>query len=132
MPLRSLILDHLWLKLFSLVLATLIWMAVHANLTDDPAAARKTTRQFLDRPVLLLTETAARKAFRLEPAQASIFVQGRADVLNMLREEDIQVFVRLNSSRPADTAPVRVHVPAGVTVFHINPLTVAIKPAEPR
>ena len=94
MSARSFIFDHVWLKLFSLILATLIWMAVHTNLADDPAAARKSTRQFLDHPILLLTETAGRRAYRLEPARANVFVQGRADLLNMLKDEDIQAIFR--------------------------------------
>jgi YbbR domain-containing protein len=130
MPWRPLIFDHGWLKLISFVLAALIWFAVHATVGVDPAAGRKMTREFLHRPVLLLAETAAHQAFQVEPAYVNVFVQGSVNLLNELKEQDIQVFVSLPEGRTSGTAPVRVHVPVGVTVSYIHPLTVSIRTAD--
>jgi len=130
MPLRPLIFDHGWLKLFSLVLAALIWFAVHASVGVDPTSGRKMTREFLQRPVLLLSESGAHQAFMVEPAYINVFVQGPVNLLNELKEQDVQVFVRLVEGRPAGAAPVRVHVPAGVNVSHFDPLTVTIRTVD--
>jgi YbbR domain-containing protein len=130
MPWRPLIFDHGWLKVISLVLAALIWLAVHSTVGVDPTAGPKATREFLHRPVLLLAETAAHQAFLVEPAYIDVFVQGPATMLNALKEQEVQVFVRLTDGRTSGTAPVRVHVPSGLTVMHSDPLTVIIKPMD--
>jgi YbbR domain-containing protein len=128
MPLRSLILDHFWLKLFALILASLIWLTVRANL--GPAAG-ETTRTFANRPILLLTDSAEHVAMVANPSRASVTVQGSAALLRELSEHDIHVYVRLNEQRQAGgELPVHAHTPPGAIVVLVAPATTAVRPAD--
>ena len=126
MPIRSLILDHLGLKIFSLILGTLIWMAVRTNFAN-PAEADRT---FTNRPILVLTDNAEHSAVVVNPNQASVTVRGSASLMQLLKDEDVQVFVRLSEKHHLTSElPVHVHVPAGATVVLLTPATAAVKPA---
>ncbi len=126
MPIRSLILDHLGLKIFSLILGTLIWLAVKANFANPSEA----DRAFVNRPILVLTDTAEHSAVVVNPNQASVTVRGSASLMQIIKEEDVHVFVRLSEKRPfTGELPVHVHVPAGANVVLLTPATAAVKPA---
>jgi YbbR domain-containing protein len=128
MPLRSLILDHFWLKLLSLILASLIWLTVRANVGT---AAGETTRTFANRPILLLTDSAEHVAMAANPSRASVTVQGSAALLRELSEHDIHVYVRLNEQRQAGgELPVHAHTPPGAMVVLVAPATTTVKPAD--
>lgn len=127
MPLRSLILDHFWLKLISFVLAVLIWLTVRSDLGSSSA---DTTRAFPNCPVLVLTDNAEHVAVVANPARASVTVRGPAALLNELSERDIHVYVRLNDPRQVNgVLPVHAHVPSGASVVRVTPETATIKPA---
>lgn len=126
MPLRSLILDHFWLKLISLVLAILIWLTVKADLGTGSAEA---IRAFPNCPVLVLTDHAEHVAVVASPSQTSVAVRGPAALLNELTEQDIHVYVRLNDPRQLNgVLPIHAHVPSGANVVRITPDTASIKP----
>jgi YbbR domain-containing protein len=128
MPLRTLILDHFWLKLISLVLAVLIWLTVRADLGSSTV---ESTRPFPNRPILVLTDKAEHVAVVANPIHASITVRGQAALLNELSEQDIHVYVRLHDPRQVGGEfPVHAHVPSGATVILITPATATIKPAD--
>ena len=85
MALRSLILDHFWLKLFSLILATLIWLTVR-----DSGVSSDATRTFVNRPILVLTDKSQHTAVTVNPSVASVTVRGPASFINELTEQEIQ------------------------------------------
>jgi len=127
MPLRSFILNHFWLKLISLVLATLIWLTVRADL-GSPSAD---TRSFPNRPILVLTDQAEHVALVANPARATVMVRGPAALLNEVSEQDIHVYVRLHDPRQVGgELPIHAHVPSGASVILITPGTATIKPAD--
>jgi len=126
MLIRSLILDHLGLKIFSLVLGTLIWLAVKTNFAN-PAEADRT---FANRPILVLTDSAQHSAVVVNPNQATVTVRGSASLMQLLKDEDIHVFVRLSEKQQLTSElPVHVHAPAGAAVVLLTPATAAVKPA---
>ena len=128
MPLRSFILDHLWLKAISLILAVLIWLTVRADLGSASAGA---TRTFSNRPILLLSDKAEHVALVANPAGATVTVRGPAALLNELSEQDIHVYVRLHDPRQVGgELPIHAHVPSGAAVILITPDTATIKPAD--
>ena len=134
MSLRSIVLDHFWLKLFSLILATLIWLAVWANLHNDTlfprrGVASEVPRTFLNRPIMVLTDVADRPAVSVTPTQASVTVRGPATLMQALKDEDIEVFVRLGDRRRfTGDLPLHVHVPAGANVEAVTPAIAAVRP----
>lgn len=123
MPLRSYFLDHLWLKLFSLILATLLWLTIRSNLDQD---TREVTRRFDNVAVALLSDTAERRTFALDPAQVSVTVKGPKAVIDGLG--DIHAYVEL-ASHAGNTGNYTVEVlaPAGVTVVLVSPRTVFVR-----
>src|SRR5262245_4775485 len=127
MPIRSLLLDHLGLKIFSLILGMLIWLAVRTNFAGPAAEADRT---FVSRPILVLTDSAEHSAVVVNPNQASVTVRGSASLMQLLKDEDIHVFVRLSEKHQfTGELPVHVHAPAGATVVLLTPATAAVKPA---
>lgn len=136
MALRDLILKHFWLKLFSVILAGLIWLAISANLGKEvlsPAAGAKTDalRTFSQCPVLLMTATTDHHAYTVEPSQVSVIVRGPAAVVDQLQEREIHTYVESKTPRdPTGETPVKVHAPQGVIVVHVSPQNVTIKIAE--
>ena len=126
MPLRSIFAHHFWLKLLSLVLASLIWLTVKANLGTTGGDA---TRTFINRPILLLTDSAEHVAMIASPNQASVTVRGPALLIQEMTDQDVHVYVRLHErSQTSGEFPVHAHVPAGATVALVTPLTATVKP----
>lgn len=127
MPLRSIFAHQFWLKLLSLVLASLIWLTVKANLGSTGGEA---TRTFNNRPIMLLTDGAEHVAMVSSPNQASVTVRGPALLIQEMSDQDVHVFVRLHDrNQMSGEMPVHAHVPAGATVAMVSPLTATIKPA---
>lgn len=127
MPLRSIFAHHFWLKLLSLVLASLIWLTVKANLGTTGGEA---TRTFINRPIMLLTDSAEHVAMVASPNQASVTVRGPALLIQEMADQDVHVYVRLHErNQLSGELPVHAHVPAGATVALVTPLTASVKPA---
>ena len=127
MPLRSIFAHHFWLKLLSVVLAFLIWLTVKANIGTSAGEA---TRTFVNRPVLLLTDSAEHVAMVANPNQASVTVRGPALLIQELTDQDVHVYVRLHDrSQVAGELPVHAHVPSGASVALVTPATATVRPA---
>ena len=123
MPARSLFLDHVWLKAFSLILATLLWLTVHSNVERE---TRQETRTFDHEPVALLTDSSEHRTFVLDPAYVSVSVTGPKTVIDSLK--DIHAYVEL-ASHAGNTGnyTVEIHVPAGVAIVLVTPKTIFVR-----
>ena len=138
MSLRAFIQHNFWLKLFSFVLATLIWFAIHFGIKGDfklpqNAITTPSTREFSRRPVRILTRSGDNRVFRVEPDQVFVRVTGEAAVLRELSPQNIAVFVDLANVRSAreTNQRVRLDIPVGVTVITIAPRAVNIEQTYP-
>ena len=125
MSLRSLLFDQLWLKIFSLVLAMLIWLAVRGNLSKGE---NDTVRKFRHLPVMLLTDANERRALVVEPEVVDVTVRGPAGLLDDLSERDIEAFVRVQGGRDMGTFTVEIHTPPGVHLFLLTPGRALVRP----
>jgi|SRR6185503_6235413 hypothetical protein len=129
MSLRSFFVEHLWLKAFSLVLATLIWLIIHGNLERE---THEETKRFDHQPVALLIDPSERRAFVLDPAEVSVTVKGPKTVIDRLK--DVHAYVELAShAGNMGNYNVEVHVPADpadVTVVLVTPRTVFLRQAD--
>jgi len=131
MSLRPFIFQNLWLKLFSLILAILIWLAIQSNQSDHqllhllfPAQTRE-----LQCPITVMTTPVTRSVLRIEPGTVAVKVRaGDAAVLKNLRPESIQAYVRLpdlpNLSR---LLRVEVIVPRDVSLKEVIPEQVYVQ-----
>jgi hypothetical protein len=126
MSLRSFFSEHLWLKAFSLVLATLIWLTIRGNLEKE---TRQETRRLERQTVALLTDASERRAFVLDPEEVSVTVKGPKTLIDSL--SDVRAFVELAShSGNMGNYNVVVHAPAGVTVLFVSPSSVFVRQVE--
>lgn len=135
MAFRDYILDRFWLKLFSFILATLIWFTVSS--TNRPEGrgiagiwGRGDTRELV-RPVRLLMLPTTRRSFKVEPGEVRITVRGKPADLERLGPSDVQAQVSLiDAVDSAASYPVDArNVPRTVEVVEIVPSMVM---AEPR
>ena len=135
MSLHDLIFKNFWLKLFSFVLATLIWFTIWSNLENESRlpwrlARVARDREFLNRPVMILARANETNMFRVAPNSVNVTVRGSQLLLNQLKEGDLQVFVRpAGPGEPAGSLPVQVYAAKGLTVVHIEPRSVMLEAA---
>jgi hypothetical protein len=133
---RDVILNNLPLKVFSLVLAALVWLVLE---TYQQTGSRVVTNLLhptesreVRRPVALLAGVAAHRAVAIEPAEVTVKLQGDAAVMQDLKPEDVQAFVRLvGVTHWEGSFLVEVTTPARVSVAQIQPDRVFVRPAGP-
>jgi len=132
MWLRSLFVEHFWLKLFSLLLATLVWLAVDANValqTGPEFDARDTTTNFVARPIHIMTDSGAHPPVKVDPPTADIAVRGHPAIIGRLDPGDIRAFVRIDERADFDrTVPVYVQLPKEASLVMISPIVVRVRP----
>jgi YbbR domain-containing protein len=135
MSARNLILNNFWLKSFSLVLATMIWMAIHYNLQTESSgeqnAVRSPNYHLWPRPIMLVTAADDHRAYVVDPLTVNVKVNGDSEVLKKLNANDIQVFVDLTAVSAVHGAfPVDVKLPRNVALESVWPSHVHIEPAK--
>ena len=129
---RDLILKNFWLKMFSLVLATVIWFVLNTNQQlDYPQPTRQPQVKEFQCPVTLLVSPTEQKLYKVQPGQVTIKVYGDPGSIAEMSPEDIQAYVNL-SARQDTEGWMRVDavVPKGVSLRSILPEHVYVKPSE--
>ena len=130
--LRNIFFRDFWLKLFSLVLATLIWLLVYlfAIRKDLPPSVglRGVTaedRSFTihDIPVLVVSTAADVRNFKVEPAAVTVTVRGNRKDVDALQPSEIHALVDLTGIEAARnlTKKISVTVPANITFVSADP-----------
>jgi len=132
--LKAAVLNQIWLKLFSLLLAMLVWLAVHANVAREISArefdAREATRNFLARPILILNDSGGHAPVSVEPATVDVALRGPAGELERLDDGEVRAFVRVPDRGDfSGPLPVQVQRPAGTSLILAAPTTVQVKPS---
>ena len=123
--LRNLVLEDIWLKLFSLALAVLIWVTVTFASQKE---AGTTPRVFFNLPVTVVSSTEDVRDFKVSPNEVIVTVQGDANTVQNLQSKDIRAIVDLSGVAVARDLRKRVEaaVPAGVTCMRIVPEEVQV------
>ncbi len=119
--LRNLVLADFWLKLFSLLLAVILWVTVtFASLKDPGIDLRVVPRKL---PVTILASTEDSHNFRVSPSEVVVTVQGNPKTLQNLQTNDIRALVDLTGVGAARDLRkhIEVSVPAGVTLMRVVP-----------
>jgi hypothetical protein len=129
---RDLIFHNLWLKLFSLLLAMLVWFAARTQLAENPVvpaafSANDAQRDF-DRTVLVLTPPTDSRVFRVDPPNVTVTVSGPASLVQELTEGKVDVFVSApGPGVNAEPVPIEVVVPKGITVVQTRPAAAMVR-----
>jgi YbbR domain-containing protein len=124
--LRNLVLEDFWLKLFSLLLAVLLWLTVTFASRKDPGIDQRVLSKMLSVTILASTEDVHN--FRVSPSEVAVTVQGNPKTLQNLQTNDIRAIVDLTGVGAARELRKRVEVsvPAGVTHMRVMPEEVQV------
>ncbi len=123
--LRQLLLEDFWWKVFSLVLAILVWLIVtFASQKVVPSEPRV----FVNLPIRVLSSAEDVRHFQVSPSEVEVTVQGDARTLQNLQGKDIRAMVDLTGVAVAEDLrkPIEVSVPAGVTCLRVAPEEVRV------
>jgi hypothetical protein len=133
MSFRTFIQHNFWLKLFSLLLATLIWFAIdfwiQSGRTPESPIINPATKQFLRIPVRILSKPDDPRLFKVEPSEVLLTVVGEEAVLRDLKAQNISAFVDLTKVRSLreTNQQIKLDIPSGVTVIRIEPRTANVE-----
>ncbi len=136
MSTRDAILQNFWLKLFSLVLATMIWFAIFGaqnNLRVDRAALGTVTRKLERVPITVMKSAADLRAFSVEPSAVAITINGPLAKVQALTPQQVEVFINLTdmSDTVGPTKKILVHLPADIALLDVTPTEARIAPVDP-
>lgn len=133
MSARDAILQNFWLKLFSLVLATMIWFAIFGaqnNLRPSQPALGSVTRKIEQVPITVMKSAADLRAFRVEPSQIEVTVRGPIAEVQALTARQLEVFINLTDVHDTAglTKKILVHTPPGIAVVAVSHTEASIAP----
>ena len=135
MPLRQLLLHNFWLKLFSLVLASLIWFVVHFDLQnkrDFESELFKDSEELsiTNVPVAVLTSPEDKRAFLVRPPRVEVILKGKNADLRLISPGEVRVFVDLSSGKKPDPKEIlHVNLTSGLAsiALRANPSAVTLE-----
>ena len=129
--LRTLFLKDFWLKLFSFVLAVLMWFIIY--FARDFSPARPLTivterRTYTELPVSILSSAEDIRSFRVNPKSVEVTVEGDPRTLKTVRPSDVRVMVNLSGISAAHDLRKRIEVipPPGVNFVQVYPEEVQV------
>ena len=133
MSLRHLILHNFWLKLFSVALATVIWMAIHYSIHSEPNMNQLLTPDYVRVPVSVKTAPGDKRVFRVTPGEVVVFAVGKDAVVLQAARKDIRVNLSLSNfnARESTAEELKAVAPPGVSVLEIIPSTVEVRQVSP-
>lgn len=136
MSARDAILQNFWLKLFSLVLATMIWFAIFGaqnNLRVDRPVLGTVTRKLEGVPITVMKSAADLRAFKVEPSAVEITVSGPLAKVQALTPQQVEVFINLTDMNDTvgPTKKILVHLPADIALLGVAPTEARIAPVAP-
>jgi YbbR domain-containing protein len=113
-------------KIFSVILALVIWLTVH-KIYEEPGAATARTRDIIygDLPVLVVSEVADVHDFRVSPATVSVTVSGSPEAMSTLQANEIRATVDLTAGKEL-RRKVEISTPPNVTLVSVEPSRVSV------
>jgi YbbR domain-containing protein len=124
--LRYLFVEDLWLKLFSLALAVLIWVTVTFISQKDAGIEQRVVSRKL--PVTILSSAEDIHNFRVSPREVMVTLQGNPRVLQNLQTNDVRAIVDLTGVGTARDLRKRIEVsvPPGISQVRVTPEEVQV------
>ena len=133
MTLRNLILHNFWLKLFSIALATVIWLAIHYSIHDEMNANQSLSPEYIRVPVSVRTDPGDKRVFRITPDEVVVTAVGKDPVLFQATQKGIHVNLDLTSfsGKEAASQRLKAEAPPDIIVLEILPSTVEVVQVAP-
>lgn len=129
---RGIFVNNLGWKLFSLLIALIVWNTYHLTggsiLFTNWSGDTKSANYVGFRPRILTRQGETRR-FRLKPEQVEITISGLPADIDRLEVKDILAYVDMQDYKEGDTNAVPVHVMVGqhLTVTDIQPSKVQVE-----
>jgi len=128
---RNLFIQDWGWKLFSLLLAVIIWFTVHGILqesTQAPAAGDTSRVTYGSVAVEIVSSQADVREYRPLQPTVSVTVSGDPEIIGTLQANQIHGLIHLDDLANVNTAKQRVEisVPAGITVVSIKPESIGV------
>ena len=135
--LRELIFKDLILKLLSLLLAILTWIALSSiQRSSNPVGnvSLYPGQIFLNVEVVVLSSASDVHDYRVEPKTVEVTVEGDAKALQGLSSKDVRALVDLTDLEPGADVRRRIEIstPAGVKHVKVTPPDVRVLFPNPR
>ncbi len=128
---RNIILHNFWWKLFSLLLAALMWLTIDTDFQRNERrveAARDVVTEsrlpFYGIPITLLNSPTNTNQYNITPEMVSVVVGGRDEkALDDLQARKVQAFVDVTDAEDEKQfrRPIQVNVPKDLTVLRGDP-----------
>lgn len=138
MSFRAFIQHNFWLKLFSLVLATVIWVLIKYGVQDQFTMGQSPVinpmgPDSMSLPVYILKQPGDARIFKVTPDRVVVTVTGESAILRNLTKKDFNAYVDMTLIRPNEplSQKVQLDVPKGVTELSIVPLAVNVEQISP-
>lgn len=134
---RDWITKDLGWKLFSLVLAAAVWIAIRRDITESPATvlpfASEETVVFTNLPVYAVSASADVHNAQIGPTTVAVQLSGPSEIMAVLEENKIHAIVNLTGINVARglRLPVDVSAPPGVAVNKVDPPRVGVTFSPP-
>lgn len=135
--LRNLFIGDWMLKVFSLGLAILTWLAVSFVNRQRPIAVRDkpvlADRVFSDMPVTAVSSDGDVRGFKVKPAEVNVKIRGAIADVDKLRREHMRIQVDVTGA-PTNSGTKRrldLIAPPGIAPMIIEPEEVEVTPPSP-
>jgi len=113
-------------KIFSVILALVIWVTVHKIYEEPgPVTTRARENTYGDLPVLIVSESADVHDFHVVPATVSVTVSGSPEAMSTLQANEIRATVDLTTGKEL-RRKVEVSAPPGVKLVSVDPPRVTV------
>jgi hypothetical protein len=133
MPLRHIILHNFWLKLFSIALATVIWLAINNSIHNEQGVSQVLTADYIRVPVSVETTPGDKRVFRITPNEVVVIAVGKDPASFQATRKDIRVQLDLThfDAKESTTQELKALPPPGINVLEIIPYTVQVQQVSP-
>jgi hypothetical protein len=133
MTLRNLILHNFWLKLFSIALATVIWLGIHSSIHDALNANQSLTPEYIRVPVMVKTTPGDKRVFRITPDEVVVTAVGKDAALLQATKRDIRVNLDLTAfnATTSTSQKLKADAPPDIIILEILPSTVEVQQVAP-
>jgi YbbR domain-containing protein len=131
------LLHNFWLKLFSLVLATMIWMTIHIGIKGDITLTNPNIshpyRTGIKLPVSIITQPGDARVFKISPKEITANIVGEEPIIRRMTGKEIKIYVDLTDvkTKGMTNGELRADAPKDVTVLELNPAAVSIEQISP-
>jgi hypothetical protein len=122
------ILSNFWLKIFSVALATVIWMAIHFGLKNELSISQLNINN-IRVSVAVVAPDGDKRVFKITPSEVIVSAVGD----KMALRKGIKAYVDLAGFhiRQSESEEVHVEAPPEINVLAISPATVSVEQISP-